>query len=166
MLDRQKRMLEVYEYARKHFGIHTQTDFAQAIGSSRAVVSSALNGNAQYLTDNLFSKICDWRPGVFNLDYLLTGNGILITENEEACVAEYEDMNKALKFYIEYGKDRFGPLLAAKDQLIESQRQQIEQQSELIYFLKKRISELEVEAGVTGYMFQNHPSMVSDGSDR
>lgn len=37
-----------------------------------------MNGNAAYLTDNLFVKICAAFPGVFNIDYLLTGEGELL----------------------------------------------------------------------------------------
>ena len=37
-----------------------------------------MNGNVAYLTDNLFVKICAAFPGVFNIDYLLTGEGELL----------------------------------------------------------------------------------------
>ena len=83
MLERQKRLVEVYEYLRSHYGVHTQVDFAAAVGASRAVVSSALNGNPQYLTDKMFQKICAAFPGVFNLDYLLTGEGELLASSEQ-----------------------------------------------------------------------------------
>jgi hypothetical protein len=45
MIERQKRLKEVYDHLRKYFGVHTQTDFADAIKYSRPVISSALNGN-------------------------------------------------------------------------------------------------------------------------
>ena len=41
-------------------------------------LSAAMNGNVAYLTDNLFVKICAAFPGVFNIDYLLTGEGELL----------------------------------------------------------------------------------------
>lgn len=78
MKDRQKRLTQVYDYLRQFYGIHTQTDFAAAIKYSRPVVSSALNGNVSYLTDNLFEGICSAFPGLFNLNYLLNGEGTLI----------------------------------------------------------------------------------------
>jgi len=52
-----------------------------------------MNGNEAYLTKNLFQKICAAYPGVFNLDYLLTGEGQLLTIEEEV---KSEDIEKAI----------------------------------------------------------------------
>ena len=82
MLDKKERLMEMYEYARRHLGVHTQIDFASVVGCSRAVMSSALNGNKQYLTDSLFQKVCAAFPGVFNADYALTGEGSLLAEQK------------------------------------------------------------------------------------
>ena len=78
---RQERLRAVYAYTREHCGIHTQTDFANAIKMTRPVVSAAMNGNKLYLTDNLFVRICAAFPGIFNLDYLLNGIGTLLLDN-------------------------------------------------------------------------------------
>ena len=83
MLERQKRLNEVYEHLHNHFGVHTKGEFADIIKYARAYISSAMNGNERYLTDKLFTNICEAYPGVFNLDYLLTGNGTLLTIEEE-----------------------------------------------------------------------------------
>lgn len=83
MIERQKRLKEVYKHLRQFWGIHTQIGFADSIQYSRSVISSALNGNEDYLTDNLFKNICEAYKNVFNLDYLLTGNGQLLTPEEE-----------------------------------------------------------------------------------
>ena len=82
MSDRQKRLQEVYEHLRRWFGIHTQADFANSMKYSRNAISLALNGNEKYLTDKLFESVCKAYPDTFNLDYLLTGNGELITKKE------------------------------------------------------------------------------------
>ena len=79
MNERQKRLKEVYEHMRTYFGIHTQGQFADAIGYSRPVISSALNGDNDKLTDKLFKNIDEKFPGIFNLDYLLNGKGNLLT---------------------------------------------------------------------------------------
>ena len=80
MTTKQQRLKEVYDHLRAHYGVHTQIDFAEAIRITRPALSSAMNGNEAYLTKNLFQKICATYPGVFNLDYLLTGEGTLLTE--------------------------------------------------------------------------------------
>ena len=80
---RKDRLNEVYEHLRNHFGIHTKTQFAAVLKITQPALSSAMNGNEAYLTDNLFKRICAAYQGVFNLDYLLTGNGQLLTIQEE-----------------------------------------------------------------------------------
>lgn len=78
MKERQRRLIEVYEHLRKHYGVHTKTGFAEAVKYGRTSMSSAMNGNDLYLTDGLFRSICLAYPNVFNLDYLLTGEGSLL----------------------------------------------------------------------------------------
>ena len=93
---RQNRLKEVYEHLRLHYGIHTQTDFASALHYSRSVVSAALNGNEMYLTDKLFKNICAAYPDVFNLQYLLTGEGTLLTIREEVESERMENDTKCM----------------------------------------------------------------------
>ena len=93
MIPRQKRLHEVFEHLRKFFSIHTQIDFAAALKYSRVYISSALNGNEKNLTDKLFESICDAYPGVFDLNYLLTGEGQLLTIEEEV---KSEDIEKSV----------------------------------------------------------------------
>ena len=83
MNERQKRLKEVYEHLRKFYGIHTQSDFANALRKSRNAITLALNGDEKYLTDKLFKNICEAYKGVFNLNYLLTGEGSLLANTEE-----------------------------------------------------------------------------------
>lgn len=86
MIDRQKRLHEVYEYLRENCPIHTQSDFAEALKYSRVYISAAMNGMEKNLTDKLFKSICEAYPGVFDLNYLLTGEGNLLTIDEEVFV--------------------------------------------------------------------------------
>lgn len=82
MIERQKRLHEVYEYLRENSGIHTQIDFAEALKYSRVYISAAMNGKKKNLTDKLFTHICETFPGTFNLQYLLTGEGELLEQKE------------------------------------------------------------------------------------
>lgn len=87
---RKDRLKEVYEHVRRHFPIHTQTDFADSLKYNRAYISSAMHGNEKNLTDKLFTNICEAYPGVFNLEYLLNGTGDLLTPQEDAKSSEME----------------------------------------------------------------------------
>ena len=93
MNERQKRLIEVYEHLRKHYGIHTKTGFAESLHYGRTSMSAAMNGDEKYLTDSLFKNICEAYRGVFDLNYLLTGEGQLLTIEEDV---KSEDIEKAI----------------------------------------------------------------------
>ena len=86
---RKDRLKEVFDYVRENFPIHTQSDFAEKIRYNRTYLSSAMHGNEKNLTDKLFYNICAAYPNVFNLNYLLTGEGSLLQSNNEAVLGRY-----------------------------------------------------------------------------
>ena len=137
MVSREKRLHEVFEHLRKFFGIHTQTDFAVALKYSRVYISSALNGNEKNLTDKLFENICEAYPGVFNLHYLLTGEGDLLTLEEEVHNEEYE------KLYNPQPIDQsslINATIAAKDEAIASLKRELQTKNDIIQALREQIS--------------------------
>ena len=93
-IEKQKRLNDVYRHVYGTDGIDSQTAFANKVGVQRTVMSAAMNGNKSYLTKNLFMKICAAFPGVFNLDYLLTGEGTLLAGDgvsDESINRSYKD---------------------------------------------------------------------------
>lgn len=103
-MERKERLNEVYEYVRKHYPIHTQVDFAEKLKYHRTYISSAMHGNEKNLTDKLFRNICEVFPNTFNLDYLLTGEGQLLLEQEPE-TAPIEKQQDALTYAaIQVGK--------------------------------------------------------------
>ena len=99
MNERQKRLIEVYEYLRRYEGVHTKTGFAEALHYGRTSMSAAMNGDESYLTDKLFKNICDTYPGTFNIDYLLNGDGQLLLNKEEQPVAQPGTMADMMEMY-------------------------------------------------------------------
>lgn len=134
MTTKQQRLKEVYDHLRAHYGIHTQIDFAEAISITRPALSSAMNGNEAYLTKNLFQKICGAFPGAFNLDYLLTGEGSLLTIEEEVKSKEIEKQNNTID-----QSSLINAALAAKDETIAALREQIQAKDDLITSLRQQI---------------------------
>lgn len=118
MNERQKRLTEVYEHLRQHFGIHTKSDFAKAIDYGRTSMSAALNGNEKYLTNNLFESICNTYKDVFNIDYLLNGNGELLTPMEESKVIDIEKTS-IIDLYATLIKEVEGLRMILKEELNE-----------------------------------------------
>ena len=158
MVSREKRLHEVFEHLRKFFGIHTQTDFAVALKYSRVYISSALNGNKKNLTDKLFENICEAYPGVFDLNYLLTGEGQLLTIEEEV---KSEDIEKAINptsapkaidytFLIEKAVEKAtayaDKTIAMMEKQINRLENDLDAKEQEIKRLQARVQELETES--------------------
>ena len=126
----------MYDHLRSHCGIHTKTEFAEAIRITRPALSSAMNGNDLYLTQNLFQKICGAYPGVFNLDYLLTGVGSLLSDQETVASEELvqnENLMDQAKM--------FDALLRSKDETIEELRGRVADLRQTIADLRQQLAD-------------------------
>jgi DNA repair ATPase RecN len=97
MKRRSEILNEVYEHLRNHYGIHTQGGFADAIGYSRPVISSALNGNDDNITDKMLRSINNKFPSLFDIDYLLTGEGQLLKVEEHVAKVADDDRTSVIK---------------------------------------------------------------------
>lgn len=150
MIERQKRLIEVFEYLRAHCGIHTQIDFAKAINFGRSSMSSALNGDEKYLTDKLFQKICEYFPGMFNLNYLINGEGSLLTPEEEDAMesakvmSNQSDINQAIKNILEMQKIAVSALERQNEELKQRYQKELEEKDARIAELNKHILHLEM----------------------
>ena len=145
--ERAKRLNEVYKYLFAHSNINSKTNFADVLGIQRTGLSAAMNGSKANLTDNLFSKICSKFP-IFNLDYLLTGNGQLLTINEEVKAQEIEkhyggiDQSSLINALIAKSDEAIASLkreLQTKDDLIQSLRDQLAEKDQRIAEQKARL---------------------------
>lgn len=99
---RAERLNDVYKHLFAHHGVTSQKAMAEHLGMQRTGLSAAMNGSKANLTDSLFKKICAAWPGVFVLDYLLTGKGNLLTPEEEyqsAKIEQTEQNNNILELY-------------------------------------------------------------------
>lgn len=152
MTTKQDRLLEVYDYVRGNYSVHTKTDFAISLQITRPALSAAMNGNDSYLTKNLFQKICAAYPGVFNLDYLLTGNGSLLAEE-----VVHDDGTLRITETID-PSSLVNAALAAKDETIAAIRQQLEAKDQLIASLRQQIELL--KSGTRDH--PQSPLMASD----
>jgi len=158
MNERQKRLIEVYEHLRRYFGIHTKTGFAEALHYGRTSLSAAINGDENYLTDKLFKNICEAYPGVFDLNYLLTGEGQLLTIEEEV---KSEDIEKAINptsapqaidytFLIEKAVEKAtayaDKTIAMMEKQINRLENDLDAKEQEIKRLQARVQELETES--------------------
>ena len=140
MKNKQERLMEVYEYARAHCGVHTKSEMAIRLHITQPAFSYAINGNEAYLTKNLFQKVCAAFPGVFNLDYLLTGQGELLmpagaqpepTTPKPSASVDVDFYHKALENYsnmvadLRKDKEYFQQLVLDKDSALMENNEQV-----------------------------------------
>ena len=135
-IEKAQRLNEVYKYVFAHFDIRSQKDFADFLHVQRTGLSAAMNGSKTNLTKNLFTKICAAFPGVFNLDYLLNGNGQLLIIEEEV---KNEDIEKIANPQPIDQSSLVNAALAAKDETITALHEQIQAKDELIAALRQQI---------------------------
>ena len=153
MTTKQDRLCEVYDYLRAKKGIHTQVGFAEALHITRPAISAAMNGNEAYLTKNLFQKICAAFPGIFNLDYLLTGQGELLLASDspepstakESASADVDfyhkaldnyskmvaDLRKDIEYYQQLVLDKDSTLMENNEQVVAMRTQVVKLETEL-----------------------------------
>ena len=146
--------MEVYEYARAHCGVHPKSEMAIRLHITQPAFSYAINGNEAYLTKNLFQKVCAAFPGIFNLDYLLTGQGELLlesnvqsepstTKNPASVDVDFyhdalklkakviEDMRKDLEYFKSLVLDKDSTIQENHEQMITMRTQLVSLQTEL-----------------------------------
>ena len=152
-LEKAQRLNEVYKFVFGHFDIKSQKDFADFLKVQRTGLSAAMNGSKANLTKNLFMKICAAFPGVFNLDYLLTGHGSLLVEQ-----VIHDDGNIRITEEID-PSSLVNAALAAKDETIAVLREQLEAKDALIASLRQQI---ELLKQTTADHSPNTPFMVSE----
>ena len=137
-MGRADRLKEVYEYVRKRFPIHTQSDFAERLKYNRAYISSAMHGNEKNLTDKLFTNICEAFPNVFNLDYLLTGNGELLAIQEEVKSEQIEKESNP-----QQPSSYADKMIASLEKQVKDKDDQLADKDRIIKLLEQKIEVLE-----------------------
>lgn len=157
---RQERLNQVYRHLYAHYGIDSQKKMAQAMRVQRTALSAAMNGNKAYLTNNFFTKVCAAFPGVFNLDYLLTGKGSLLNEqviHDDGVIQVTETVGPCKTTNRQNDavdqSSLINAALAAKDETIATLRDQIATLNELISGLRDEITILKSQSDRVNYHF-------------
>lgn len=77
-MDKQKRLLQVYEYLRTKGLTRSQRELSETMQVSESTVSKALKGQDAYLTDKLLKRLNKSFGYLFNEDWLLYGVGDML----------------------------------------------------------------------------------------
>jgi len=97
-LERLKKCIRYLIFIEKISYESTQKDLSQRLQSEKSVISRALNGEKNYLTDNFLVKFNSAFENEFDLDWLISGNNKMIMneqsfENTKNSVAIGRDAN-------------------------------------------------------------------------
>ena len=99
-MERSDRIKTAYEYLRFKQVVSNQDDIARKMNRKRQSVSSALSGNDKYLTDKFIRHFCEVFS-VINYDWLLTGEGVMLTtdDNITHAIVMKEESKGSVPFY-------------------------------------------------------------------
>lgn len=87
------RLKEVLDYLRMKGVVKTQKDFAELVGIGANNLSSALKGDARYLTDGLARKVVSATGGEVSLGWMLTGEGEMLRDTRGNKIPLYDDVD-------------------------------------------------------------------------
>ena len=74
-MKRVERFNRAFEHLRGQGKFHTQKELAACMDASEANISKALKGDKKVLTDSFLRRFNDAFGSVFNIDWLITGDG-------------------------------------------------------------------------------------------
>lgn len=75
------RLNEAFAHLWVADGIRSVSDFARALDYDRTYISNAMNGKFADFPPAIFTRLCQRYPGVFDVNYLLTGEGYLLLKD-------------------------------------------------------------------------------------
>ena len=81
---RHKCIVKAYEHLRSIGKVHTKTDVANIMHASRSNVTAALNGDSKFLTDNFLERFNVAFGNTFNIKWLMTGEGDMLSSTSSA----------------------------------------------------------------------------------
>lgn len=83
-MEKQERFKAAFEYLKSQGAVHSQADVAKKMQATEPNVSAALNGKSQNLTDKFLRRFNNAFDGVFNINWLTSGNGEMLNNTMSA----------------------------------------------------------------------------------
>jgi len=105
-MDRSERFKKAYEYLRFNGFTQSQKDLADRMQATAPNVSKALKGDSKYLTDNFLRRFNDTFDSIFNLQWLILGEGDMLKEGEEEYVEPVTQDQTVLRLIDELSAQR------------------------------------------------------------
>lgn len=81
------RLRDVFEYLRYNGYVRTQKDLANKMNTSAPNISNAMRGLDSFLTDGFFYRLNATFDNIFNISWLLEGEGEMLAQPQGATIA-------------------------------------------------------------------------------
>ena len=137
-------LLSAYQYLRSCGKVHTKTDLAEIMQTNRSSVSKAINGDAGYLTESFLTRFNAAFGNIFNMAYLMRGEGEMLAVSESGNNIVQGDNNHHFQQSVSSSADnaveRLNEALKAKDKEIEMLKKMVEDKDKEIDFLRQLIT--------------------------
>lgn len=119
-MEKKERINQAFSYLKDNGLVHTQRDLAEKMGATAPNVSSALKGVDNVLTDNFLLRFNNAFGGIFNDNWLLTGEGSMLSASDPDSVSASSstDLSSALNKAMDE--------IAAQRRITEKSQQQID----------------------------------------
>lgn len=126
---------DVFQYLRKNGKVQTKTDLAKIMGANRSSVSRALNGDPQYLNDAFLFRLNAAFGNIFNMAYLMRGEGDMLAVSDSGNNIVQGDNNHHFQQSVS----------SSADSEVSSLRKEVEVYREKIRMLEKMVEDKDKE---------------------
>lgn len=132
-----------FQYLRSCGKVHTQKDLAAAMDANRVTISNALSGKKGYLTKDFLIRFNAAFGNIFNMAYLMRGEGEMLAVPDGGNNIVNGDYNHHFNQSISTADKETGRLnevIKAKDKEIEMLKKMVEDKDKEIDFLRQLIT--------------------------
>ena len=135
-MEKKDRLAKALAYLKMRGLIDSQVDAARKMNAAESTMSSAIGGNEKYLNNKFLKRFNDAFNGIFRMEWLLTGEGMMCCEKdlfdkEEGKQPEQDHQIALLQQQLKRKDD----LLMQKDDLIAMKDNLIAEKERLIQVL-------------------------------
>lgn len=137
-MDMKERFNKAFAYLQGEQIVKGQKDLAEKLGATPGNISKALSGDKSALTNNLMKRFSAAFPGVFNLRWLILGEGeMLLSEKPQKKLKQSETTNSS--------DSNITKLLEQNKELIDVLKKSLEESHRTNNILLNELSELRKE---------------------
>lgn len=102
-MDREKNINEAVNYLIYKKMISSQEELAKKVGVAKESISRALNGNKSYLTDKFLNKFNETFDNIFNINWLLYGDGEMLKDANTTLILSNSNRQPILDIRVSAG---------------------------------------------------------------